>query len=433
MIVTILSDSPFIPTGYSDQSKLLADYLVRKGHDVHFLANAYQGTTIYNAKIEDREFNYKIYGMGRQPYFLDLMSSHLKETKSDIFFTLLDTFMLYPNVLNVDFSPSQSIFWYPSDGGGGLPKGCHQILMKYDKPVAMSRFGQKQVKDYYNIKSDYIPHGTDIKLFHKVSQIEKEQLKARYGLQGKFVIGVVARNQPRKFLDRTLKSMLYVKDLIPNAILFLHLDPFDPAAAFDFRSMISRYGLENRVVFSGMSALKGFPRSQMNNVYNIMDCFFLSTSGEGFGIPTIEAMACEVPIVITDYTTSEELVKRHNAGLCIRLAGVEDVETPLEPLTIKYENSDGFSMKKIYAPSTMKQYDDFVVNGTITGSWEVERGLCDVKDAANKIKYLYDNPEIRDQMGRNGRIAVEREYDFETVVGPQWERLMLNLCGKIPK
>lgn len=384
------------------------DYLVRHGWEGHFLANAYQGTTIYNSKIEDREFNYKIYGMGRAPYFLDLISNHLKQTKSDIFFTLLDTFMLYPQpnnpgILNVDFSPSKSVFWFPSDGGAGLPKGCENVLRKYDYPVAMSKFGQKQVKDYYNINTDYIPHGTDSKLFHKLPDNEREALKAKYGLSGKFVIGVVARNQPRKFLDRTLKAMYYVKNLIPNAVLFLHLDPYDPAAPFDMGSLIARYNLENRVIFSGMSALKGIPRSQMNEIYNVMDCFFLSTSGEGFGIPTIEAMSAEVPVVATDYTTTEELVKKHNCGLGIKLSGTDEF--------------DLFSLNS-------RDYDNQVVNGTITGSWEVERGVCDVKDAAEKIAYLYNNPQIREQMGKNGRKAVIEEYDFETVVGPMWLKFL---------
>ena len=126
----------------------------------------------------------------------------------------------------------------------------------------------------------------------QLSKEEKEMLKAKWGVSGKFVIGVVARNQSRKFLDRTLKSMYYIKQKIPNAVLFLHLDPYDPAGqTFNMFSMIQRYNLENRVFFSGMRAHQGFDWNKMNEVYNLMDCFYLSTSGEGFGIPIIEAMA----------------------------------------------------------------------------------------------------------------------------------------------
>src|SRR3990167_6790815 len=404
LVITLLSDSPMIPTGYSDQSKQLAEYLRNNGHIVHYLANAYQGCTLNGAITEDgRVFDYKIYGMGRQPYFADIISNHLKQTKSDIFLILLDTFMLYPWFLNIDTSPAQTIFWFPSDGGAGMPKDCERILKKVECSVAMSKFGQKQVKDYYGLNVKYIPHGTDIKLFNRLSDNERNILRMKYNLHDKFVIGVVARNQPRKFLDRTLKSMSLIKDKVPNAVLFLHLDPMDPAQVFPIQDLIIRYNLENRVVFSGMSALNGIPRSQMNNIYNLFDCFLLSTSGEGFGIPIIEAMACEVPVIATSYTTTPELIEETKSGFGINLSGVETINM-----------HDG---------QNMIDYDMLTINGTLTGSWNVERAFCDVKDAAEKITILANNLELRKEMGKNGRKTVEEKYTFNKQIGPEFEKL----------
>ena len=401
--VTILSDAPTLPTGFSNQSKLLADYLTRHGHDVHYLANGYTGATIKNVELEDgTKFNYKIYGQKQNQYFADQITPHLKETNSDAFFILLDTFMMFGQdgwFLRTDTSPAQTFFWFPSDGGGGLPVYCDKILRKVEYPVAMSKFGQKQVLDYYGIKAHYIPHGTEPKRFYRLPDLDRYMLRTRYGLQDKFVIGVVARNQQRKMLDRTMKAMYLIKSLIPNAVLFLHIDPTDVAQIWDIRHLIIRYGLENRVVFSGMNWRSGFTWAQMNEVYNVMDCFFLSTSGEGFGIPIIEAMSCEIPVVATDYTTTPELIKEHKCGFGIKLSGTEEV--------------DMFEWNSI-------DYDNKVMNGTLTGSWEVERGLCDCEDAAKKIKKLYDDPELCKQMGRNGREAVLKYYDFENVVGPAW-------------
>lgn len=401
---------------------MLADYLSERGFTVHFLGNAYQGTTLENFKfIGEAEHKFKLYGMGMQQYFADLMSPHLKATNSDVFLILLDTFMLYPWFLNVDTSPAQTIFWYPSDGGAGMPVGCQQILQKVECPVAMAKFGQKQVKDYYNIDTLHIPHGTNTKRFYKLPDDERTLLRKAWRLDDKFVIGVVARNQPRKFLDRTLKAMQFmnkIKDSIPNAVLFLHLDPNDMAQVFPIRSMIARYNLENRVIFSGMSALKGFPVDKMNEVYNLFDVFFLSTSGEGFGIPIIEAMSCEIPVLATNYTTTHELVVENKAGLGIELVGTDKVVGvgPMGPINMN-----------------AKEYDDLVANGTLTGSWEVERGLMDVNDAAEKIIYLYNNPEIRKEMGKNGRKAVCEKYDFENVIGPAFEKLIIQLADKTKK
>jgi len=408
MIITILSDSPFLPTGYSNQAKQLATYLTDRGHTVHYLANAYSGTEIKNAELLDgTKFNYTIHGhWPNNPYFNQTMGVHLRETKSEVFFILLDTFMLYPWFLNVDTAPAKTFFWFPSDGGAGMPKGCEAILKKIDEPVAMALFGQKQVKDYYGLDVKHIPHGTDSDRFYKLPDEERDKLREKWGFKDKFVVGVVARNQPRKNLDRTIKSFYLLKDRIPNAILFLHLDPNDPAQqAFKIHDLVTRYNLENRVVYSGMSAHNGFDWNRMNEVYNIMDVFLLTTSGEGFGIPIIEAMSCQVPVLATSYTTTPELVENNNAGLGIKLAGTEDL--------------DLFSLSS-------QDYDNLVLNGTLTGSWQVERAMCSCTDCADKLVKLYKDPELRKEMGKNGRKAVLEKYDFNKHIGPKFEELMNN-------
>lgn len=402
-VITILSDAPMLPTGYSCQAKSLVMALQDK-YDIHYLANSYNGATMDGMKLTDgTEIKAKIYGTMQQDYFRGMISQHLKETKTDIFIILLDTFMLFPWLTELDLSPAKSFFWFPSDGGAGIPKGCEAILEKVDVPVAMAEFGQKQMGDYYQMKVEHIPHGLDTKRFYPLPEEQKLKLKEDNGFKDKFVIGVVARNQPRKHLDRTIKAMKLISERIPNAILFLHLDPNDLAQPmFRIHNLVQKYGLENRVVYSGMQAHKGFGWDKMNDVYNMMDVFLLTTSGEGFGIPIIEAMACEIPVVATDYTTTPELVLKNKAGLGIKLSGVEEM--------------DMFEMNS-------KDYDIACFNGTMTGSWEVERGFCDIKDCADKIEMLYNYPMMRKDMGINGRCAVMEKYDFK-LVADAWEKLI---------
>lgn len=402
-VLTILSDGPHLPTGYSNQAKQLVQYLEDR-YEIHWLANGYNGATLDGIKLDDgTQLKCKIYGTMQPDYFRNQISQHMKETKTDIFIILLDTFMLYPWLADVDLSPAKSFFWFPSDGGGGIPKGCESILKKIDVPVAMAEFGQKQVGDYYQIKAKHIPHGCDTKRFYPLPEEERNKLREENGFKDKFVIGVVARNQPRKHLDRTIKAMKLISKKIPNAILFLHLDPNDLAnPMFKIHNLVQKYGLENRVIYSGMQAHKGIGWDKMNGIYNMMDVFLLTTSGEGFGIPIIEAMSCEVPVVATDYTTTPELVIKNKAGLGIKLSGVEEL--------------DMFSINS-------KEYDEQVFNGTMTGSWEVERGFCDIKDCADKIEMLYNYPLMRKDIGINGRNAVMEKYDFD-LVAKQWEKLI---------
>lgn len=380
-------------------------HLKKAGHDISYFANGYYGSDIQTLELDGGEkFDYKIYG--HQPtnaYFSQTMSVLLRKLKIDRFIILLDTFMLYPWFLNIDTAPAKTFFWFPSDGGGGLPKDCIKILQKINEPVAMAEFGQKQVADYYGLNVKHIPHGVDSKSFYPIPEIDRKELRKKWGLSDKFVIGVVARNQPRKNLDRTMKSMSIISKQIPNAVLFLHLDPNDIAnQMFSIPELAKKYGIENRVHYSGMSSHAGFPQSQMNDLYNLMDCFLLTTSGEGFGVPIIEAMSCQVPVVATDYTTTPELVIKNNCGLGINLSGVETID--------------------LFAHHS-KEYDEAVFNGTMTGSWEVERGICDIQHAALQVKFIHDNPDIAKKMGEKGRSAVLTKYNFE-IVGKQWEEVL---------
>lgn len=378
----ILSDSPLIPTGYATISKNIANKMTELGWEVNFMGHNYIGQKLSPPiTFEDGEqLNFKLQGMANEQYCKDIIVPKIREFQPDIFLVLLDTFMVHPWFNEMDFAPAKTIFYFPSDGGGGMPLGCENILKKVTVPVAMAKFGQKQVLDNYGIKTEYIPHAANHTLYSPMTKEEKEVVKARYGLQGKFVVGVVARNQGRKMLDRTIKAFkIFSKDK-PNAILLMHTDPLDRAAACDLGNLIQREGIPHKVIFTGMTMLNPFNYEQMREVYNVMDIFFLTTSGEGFGIPIIEAMSCEIPVIATDYTTTPELVTDNKAGLAAKVAA------------------------------------------ELTGSWNVERAIMDDNDAAEKLTYLYNNKDEAKQMGKNGREAVLRDYTWDIVM-KQWSDL----------
>ena len=399
-----LSDSPLTCTGFSTISWNICNKLVEAGHNVYFIGHNYIGQTLPPPlKLQDgTEFNFTILGGSPRPYAQDLLVPYIKKYNIDVFGILLDTFMLYPWFLNLDFSPAKTIFYYPSDGGGGMPLGCENILKKVNCPIAMAKFGQRQVKDMYNIDTKYIPHAIDVKNYFPLSLEDKEKCKQKFGLQGKFVVGCVQRNQGRKMPDRLIKAFaLFCKDK-PDAMLFLHTDPYDVAAPFDMIQLINRYKLNNRVVFSGMSFFNAFDYKAMNEVYNAMDIFALSTSGEGFGIPTIEAAACGIPSVVTSYTTSHELVKEDgDCGLLVDLAGDDEKEIPITHTTE-------------------------ILDGTLCGSWNVERGMVSVKDLAKKMDILYKDKELREQLGKIGIEKANKLYNWD-IVGKQWVDLVEEL------
>lgn len=418
-----LSDSPLTPTGYATISTNICNRLSNEWN-IHYMGHNYIGLNQSpgDVKVLDGNRNkFTLYGMGREGYCKDLILPRIQILQPKVFGILLDTFMLYPWLLDMNFSPAKSIFYFPSDGGGGLPLNCENIIRHMTVGVAMSKFAQRQAKEYYNIDTEYIPHAIDEKVYYPLPEEDRINLKKNFEvmtisggivknvLANKFVVGTVSRNQGRKMLDRMFKAFeIFCRDK-PDAILMLHSDPFDAAAVFDMPSLIRRYKLENRVVFSPMKFFEGRDYKKMNEVYNVMDVFLLPTSGEGFGIPIIEAMACKVPPVVTDYTTTPELLVENGlCGLPVKLAGVIELNMS-EAL---YER--GFNLQQI---------DMILNNGTITGSWNVERALMDINDCVVQLNKLYYDRNLLKQLGNVGREKVLKYYTWDKVI-EDWRRLL---------
>lgn len=339
---------------------------------------------------------------GRHQYSAPQVQELLLEWKPDIFFTLFDTFFTFAGGNNWFLPlqiPCKSVWYYPSDGGN-FPLGCEVVLKKVTHPVAMAKFGQHQLRYKYGINSGYIPHGVDSTLYAPYTFEEKLMLRDKWSkktsinLCDKFIIGCVGRNQGRKTMDRIFRAFAKFSKGKDDVILFMHSDPFDAAGVNNLLALTQDLGINHKVVWSGMKWTKGFPLAEMPDVYNLMDIFALPTTGEGFGIPIIEAMACEIPVICTDYTTTKELVTDNNAGLGIKLVG---------------ENHECYPCEN--------------VDNQILGNWNVYRGFCDINDFSDKMQFFYDDwktgsKKIK-EMGKNGREAVLRDYDWEIVM-QQW-------------
>jgi len=403
-----LSDSTLTTTGFATISWNILNRL-KDEFECHALGHNMIGQTLKPGVIfeDNTKLDFYLHGTGGAKYSMNNISNKIRKYDIDIFGGLLDTFMLYEaGFMQIDTSPAKTFFYYPSDGGGCLPRYCENILQKIEVPIAMSKFARDQVHKIYGIKSEYIPHAYDTKCFYPLSSTKKEVLRDKWQLRDKFVVGVVARNQGRKMLDRTIKAFsIFCKDR-PDAILLMHTDPMDMAQVFDINTLIRRFNITNRVLFTGTSLFDPFTYKQMNEVYNLMDVFLLTTSGEGFGVPIVEAMGVGIPQLVTDYTTTKELViDEIKTGESIKLVG-ETEECPY--------------------PHTNE-----VLDGTTTGSWDVERGFCSIYDCADKLNLMYDKWKTSNLniYIKNSLTKAKKYYTWEAVM-PSWKKLLWRLYEK---
>ena len=105
----------------------------------------------------------------------------------------------------------------------------------------------------------------------------------------------------KKFIDNH-------KDL--NIILYLHTEHCAKYNGFNLIEILKDKKLDlDKIFFTNPTKLSNYPYSfqQMAHLYNSLDVLMNASSGEGFGVPIIEAQACGVPVLTHNATSMTEL------------------------------------------------------------------------------------------------------------------------------
>lgn len=278
-------------------------------------------------------------------------------------------------ISQVDTEPSfEWVSLIPIDGQPA-PESWKPFIEEVDYAIAAADYGMERMKKDYNLTPYKIPHAVD---YRDVSAQTDDT----------FLIGTVNRNQFRKHTPRLIESWgkFYNNAGRPDDVEFYIHSGYDDNSGWLLDKYLKKYDIEDAV-----RDYEGYvSRERLMEIYSEFDIFCSATGGEGFGLTTIESMAQGTPVLITDYTTSEELVVRGSPSPRGKLV---DVKT-------RYDELPQFA--------------------------GVERALVDVDDFADKISSYYNNPERVESHGENARRWVMENHSWENVAN-QWVEFMENV------
>ncbi len=120
-----------------------------------------------------------------------------------------------------------------------------------------------------------------------------------------FIVGNVNRNQPRKRIDLTIK---YFAEWVrthdaDDAYLLLHMSPTGDRG-WDLRQLAEYYGIESRLIITSANVELGIGvrEAVLRDIYAAQDVTLSTTLGEGFGLTTLESMACGIPNLVPDWS-----------------------------------------------------------------------------------------------------------------------------------
>lgn len=376
MRILFCGDAPMVDTGFGVVSKNILKRLHEKGHEIGIL-----GINWFGDPYDTEEYPYKIWPVDKGS--IDNLYAYPKlwwieqQFVPDVIFFLNDPWIIEKYL---SFRPKSSraeyqklIAYYPTDAGP-MQEQWVKMLNEFDAQVVYSNYAERVLIDSNKgVRPDnvyQIYHGVDTDTFYPM---HRREARAQMGLPVEdFIVGMVARNQPRKRFDTLVSAFAKFKEGKDDVRLYLHTAPQD--VGFDIADLANQFNLEDRLIMSeGVTPSHGVSEDALNAIYNCFDINVLISLGDGFGLPVAESMATGCPQLVSDHSCLQELVDGHG-GLTVKTAA-------------------------------------WMMNSGGINTWG---GFPDEEDLVRKLNILYDNKELRMTLGQQG-------YDFITQEKFTWD------------
>lgn len=451
--ILFFGDSSKMNSGYSIVIKNLAIRLKRLGYDVSTVGfqTAYTIEYVDSGNDNDNGNADKIEVL---PILTDKtddvgqLMSHIQNIGPDAVIyvgNLGDNDSEVPNLTKL--FPG-TIVYVPVNGRDiplGIVNDLNKIVSKGGKVIAMCKYGYEEMKRAGVNVDRYIYHGFDDNVFKKIDignignigniskindkignkensndnnkeivsilkwgsidegktfrwvqyDIQVDNMPELFGYGKKFIYLHVGQNiTTRKKQARLLiaygsmiKESMQLRD---HTLLHMHCLPISGRGA-NLIEVIMKLGIQNNVSFSfGRYLSAGWSPGALNVLYNLADVHVSASSSEGFGIPTIESMACGLPNIAPNATSFTELIGNEYGS------NLDDVS-----------NNRGLLAK--------------------IDTWDMEpigrfHPLVSQEDLSIKMKRLYTEKKLREKLGDNA-IQWVKQWSWDNIVD-DWDKLL---------
>ena len=246
----------------------------------------------------------------------------LKKYKIDLFFSPDGYLSLSSNVKQVGVIHDLNFEHYPND----LPNWASKYLREYfpkfakkaDRIVTVSQFSKEDIVDQYKISSDKVDvayNGVG-DFFKSIAENEKEYIRGKFTNNESYFIFVGALH-PRKNVINLFKAFdLFKKETKSTNKLLIVGERYwwndEMKASFETLTY------KRDIVFTGH-----VQSEELNQLYGAAEAFVFVSYFEGFGIPLVEAMKCETPIVCSNATCLPEVAG--DAAVYVDPFSIEDI------------------------------------------------------------------------------------------------------------
>jgi glycosyltransferase involved in cell wall biosynthesis len=147
-----------------------------------------------------------------------------------------------------------------------------------------------------------VPNAIDAELLEDPGEEEKERVRERYQIHGRFVL-FAGNVKPHKNLERLIRAFALVRAQPGRRDLRLVLIGDDVGRYASLRRTAEEAGVRPDVRFFGF-----VPHRTLAALYRMASAFAFPSLYEGFGLPPLEAMACGTPVLTSRISSLPEVV-----------------------------------------------------------------------------------------------------------------------------
>tara|TARA_R110000824_G_scaffold24497_2_gene86232 strand:+ start:5794 stop:7065 length:1272 start_codon:yes stop_codon:yes gene_type:complete len=330
----------------------------------------------------------------------DLLRSIIRKERPDMLWFMTDPrFWGWLWEMENEIRPLMPMIYYHVWDNYPYPRYNRPAYLSNDVIVSISQLTNDLVKNVApEVELHHIPHAVDSEIYKYLGADNRKKIRetnvnpSGASLDDKFIILWCNRNARRKHSGTLILWFKEFLDIVgkDKATLIMHTDPFDSNGPNLQRIIEDLDLLDGEVLFSR----ERIPLDQMGKIYNMADCVVNISDAEGFGLSTLEAMSCEVPIISIMTGGLQDQVKN----------GDEECGIPLYPCSQQIVGSQ--QVPYIYEDRISKQ--DFL-------------------DALLKVYNMTD--EEKTKLTKRARKHVKQNFNFKDF-NSRWVNLMENTYKK---
>lgn len=179
------------------------------------------------------------------------------------------------------------------------------MLQNSDKAFFISQLGADEALKAGVETAEHLVVGMDTKSWRVRTKDEYEKGRKLFNISNDaLVVLTVADNQERKNLSKAMEIVSKVKKEKGIKVKYILVTRENSEVGWKLRDLAMDYDIASEL----MIFERGMSFGELYSLYAISDVFLLTSKAEGLGMPIMEAMSVEVPVVATNCGAMPELL-----------------------------------------------------------------------------------------------------------------------------